>query len=66
MERGSGTNHDDRRDSRQESKRKARKQVRLLAFTEDYAMKTKAMLLAARDRRKWKAMTTHAHDGHGT
>ena len=42
------------------------KQMMLPSMAEDYAMKTNDMLHAAKDRRKWKAMTTFAHDGHGT
>ena len=42
------------------------RQMMLPSMAEDYAMKTNDMLHAARDHRQWKAMTTYAHDGHGT
>ena len=42
------------------------RQMMLTFMAEDCAMKTNDMLHAATDRRQWKAMTTYAHDGHGT
>ena len=42
------------------------RQMMLTAMAEDYTMKTNDMLHAAKDRRKWKAMTIYACDGHGT
>ena len=42
------------------------RQMMLISQAEDYTMKTNDILQAARDCRQWKAMTTYAHDGHGT
>ena len=58
------TNHNERKDSRQESERKT--EANDVAMAKDYAMKTNYKLHVAREQRKWKAMSTYAHDGHGT
>ena len=42
------------------------RQMMLPYMAEDYVITTNDMLHAAKDRRKWKAMTTYAQDGHGT
>ena len=52
----------DRKDSRQESERKTETND-VISMAEDYAMKTNDMLHAPKDRRKWKAKATYAHDG---
>ena len=51
----------------QGKKARGRQRQMMLPFmAEDYMMTTNDMLHAAKDGRKWKAMTTYAHDGHGT
>lgn len=38
----------------------------LSSMEEDYTMKTNVKFHAARDHRKWKAMTTYTHNWHGS